>query len=260
VSKHLSVKGVGNKSGKTRIRLKPGKAFTLIELLVVIAVIALLLSILLPALQRAKEQARRSMCASNIRQHIYALTMYANENDSKLPPRQIGGNWLWDLDNEAVDYILRSGAVRATFYCPSNKQQKMHADKYWFYHGGYHVTGYFWMTDTTPERGWQPFGSGNKKWLTSIAGKDAVGAELVTDVALSDQRDYGPPEYPCGNFARNSGGMFSRYGLYDVTSHLRSESECVGGSVGFTDCHVYWRPFKDMERRFEPGAYPTHWW
>lgn len=244
---------------KTKMRLRFEKAFTLIELLVVIAVIALLLSIAVPGFQQAKRQARRSMCASNLRQHVYALTMYANENDSKLPARMIGP-WLWDLDNEAVELILDSGATRATFYCPSNKQQKTHADRYWDYHGGYRVTGYFWMMDTAEGRGWQPYGSGDKRWLTTIAGKDAVGAELVTDVALSDERDYGPPEYPYGNFARNSGGMYDRYGIYDVTSHLRSESECEGGNMGFVDCHVYWRGFRDMERRFAPGAYPTHWW
>lgn len=248
-----------HKGKRITTRSRPKAAFTLIELLVVIAVIALLMSILVPALLRVKAQARKTMCASNLRQHIYALTMYAHDNDGKLLRRTIG-MWLWDLDNEAVDFILASGATRATFYCPSNKQQKIHADKYWDYHGGYRVTGYFWMMDTDPVRGWQPYGSGNKKWLTTVAGKDAVGAELVTDVALSDEWDYDPPAYPYGNFARNAGGTYSKYGIYDVTSHLRSESDCEGGNVGFTDCHVYWRPFKDMERRYPPGAYPTHWW
>jgi hypothetical protein len=185
--------------------------------------------------------------------------MYAHENESKLPPRTQGG-WLWDLDNDAVDFILKSGAVRATFYCPSNKQQKTHNDKYWNYHGGYHVTGYFWMMDMTPPRGWHPHGSGNKKWLTTLAGKNAAIAELVTDVVLSDERDFAPPDFPYGNFARNSGGMFSRFGIYDVTSHIKSESKCEGGNMGFTDAHVYWRPFKDMERRFPPASDPTHWW
>jgi len=236
------------------------KAFTLIELLIVIAVIAVLMSILLPVFSRVKEQARRTKCASNLRQHVYALTMYAHDNSGRLPVGMPVGYWLWDLNNETADFIIESGATRATFYCPSNKQQKVHNDKYWDYHGGYRVTGYFWMMDAEGGRGWQPWGSGNKKWLKTIAGKDAVGAELVTDVVLSDEEDYRPPEYPYGNFARNSGGMYSRWGLYDVTSHLRSESECEGGNMGYTDCHVYWRPFKDMERRFPPGNYPTHWW
>lgn len=52
------------------------KAFTLIELLVVISIIALLVAILLPALSRAREQARRLLCANNVRQMMTSIAMY----------------------------------------------------------------------------------------------------------------------------------------------------------------------------------------
>ncbi len=61
-----------------------GKGFTLIELLVVIAVIALLIAILIPVLNLAREQGQRVVCLSNLRQLTLAWILYAEENDGNL--------------------------------------------------------------------------------------------------------------------------------------------------------------------------------
>jgi prepilin-type N-terminal cleavage/methylation domain-containing protein/prepilin-type processing-associated H-X9-DG protein len=61
------------------------KGFTLIELLVVIAIIAILAAILLPALARAREAARRASCQSNLKQFGVIFKMYAGENDGLYP-------------------------------------------------------------------------------------------------------------------------------------------------------------------------------
>ena len=64
--------------------MRKSQGFTLIELLVVIAIIAILMAILMPALNRVKEQGKRAVCLNNLKQLALAWLMYADENDDRL--------------------------------------------------------------------------------------------------------------------------------------------------------------------------------
>jgi prepilin-type N-terminal cleavage/methylation domain-containing protein/prepilin-type processing-associated H-X9-DG protein len=69
------------------------KGFTLVELLVVISIIALLLAILMPSLQKARDLARRIICASNARNSFHAISIYTQDYSTLYPARN-GNHWL----------------------------------------------------------------------------------------------------------------------------------------------------------------------
>ena len=85
--------------------------FTLIELLVVIAIIALLLAILMPALQRVKKQARAAVCLANLRQWGTFFSIYMEENNNQFVYGDSSGQWRYILQDQPRERKL-------TVFCP----------------------------------------------------------------------------------------------------------------------------------------------
>ena len=109
-------------------------AFTLVELLVVIGIILVLITMLLPALNKVRRQANITRCASNLHDIGQALMIYAASNNGALPqfdahptatnPNPPGGKWLWDAEVGLRDALVSSGAQQRNLYCPVQEDQQ----------------------------------------------------------------------------------------------------------------------------------------
>ncbi len=260
------------------------RAFTLVELLVVISIIALLLSVLMPALSKAREQSRKVVCANGVRQLILGMSVYASSNKGNLPINSFNA-WLWDVGDKTVLALINSsGATRKSFYCPSNVPFSNMAydedDVYWDIKTitrnansnpctTYRITGYCWLMDAE----WTDT-SGNVQtrgkvyadsslpsnvfpnfWPRNVYCKGASSVELLIDATISAGIS---PRYPNGKFTNIVHNFTNR------TNHLipGKIDRGAGGNIGFLDGHVKWRNFTDMGKRLGRGSsdFPYFWW
>ncbi len=98
----------------TRTLPRPSRAFTLVELLVVIGIIAILISILIGSLTRARRAARNSACCSNLRQIAIAFVHYALDNKNHLP-NPVGAEHGWE------DFLHKYAPSLDIYHCPADE-------------------------------------------------------------------------------------------------------------------------------------------
>ncbi len=203
----------------------PRRAFTLIELLVVIAIISILASMIFPSFARAREMARRTSCASNMKQIFLGFTQYTQDYDERYPKAGNfqkwgdGGHWVAGVNDQALTKLtsaegyarepgrtvnIQGGAlfpyVKSTqiFVCPSNRDGR--------------ETGLSYSMNC------------------ALSGSAEFSVQSNTEVVLLVDEAYAADGY---FWADND----------STSSDQMTQVHNAGGNLGFVDGHVKFYPF-----------------
>jgi prepilin-type N-terminal cleavage/methylation domain-containing protein len=246
------------------VNLQHRAGFTLIELLVVISIIALLIAILLPSLARAKEQARRIICASNLHQIAIGSNAYGNDYSGQLPPTTFidwGGQANYLRADVFNDFLTIYGMAKGMWICPNippDDYVRTNIDdfafpdpsKTWYLKplysdGPYQIAmiGYNYCAGLVP--GHQPVGNTPEEIKSPKTLSDSTDWVLSADYMEIwwdgiDQKENTP--YPGSGHVNHTNALGGYRGWMSMVTPAGSNVGLLGGSVS-------WRNWPELEPR-----------
>jgi prepilin-type processing-associated H-X9-DG protein len=231
----------------------------------VIAIIAILAGMLLPALARAKEKAKVTKCANNLKQFALASIMYAHDNNDRFPelrnPNGQVGFWPWDMPAWTSDILTQNGTIRHILYCPSFSKQDN--DELWI-----------WQTNPNqPGQGYRVIGYAMSFPYAMRVRATNVNHTLTPPVIRVNGVEHRPSpserimlaDATISQGSNETDRTRNQYRGIDggwrghQTAHLSPQGNLpAGGNLAFLDGHISWRRFDQMVVRTDGS--PSFWW